>query len=254
MTEERTELPLPDVAPLAVPPGFVERLTASRITIDAAALETLGGYLARLLAMNARMNLTAIEEPEAAWDRHAFDALTLLPPLAAVPAGARLADIGSGGGVPGLPLAIARPDLDVTLVEATQKKAVFLARVAEALGLANVRVEAERAETLARGALRNRFDVVTARAVARLDALVPITAPFAKPGGLLLLIKGQKASQELAAAEATLARHHTRHVETIATPTGRIVVLRRLTLGEQVPKTKRPSGPGPRGHAPRRGR
>ncbi|MCK6551914.1 16S rRNA (guanine(527)-N(7))-methyltransferase RsmG, partial [Myxococcota bacterium] len=234
--EPRSPLPIPDVAPLAVPPGFVDKLAAAGVTIDATALERLGGYLARLLAMNARMNLTAIEDPAAAWDRHVFDALTLLPALAAVPAGATLADIGSGGGVPGIPLAIARPDLSVALVEATQKKAAFLEGVARALGLSNVTVHAERAEALVRGALRHRFDVVTARAVARLDALVPITAPFAKAGGLLLLIKGQKADEELAEAEAALERHRARHVDTIATPTGRIVVLRRLSEGEGVPK------------------
>lgn len=242
MTDDvRAPLPIPEVTPLAVPPGFVEKLTASGITVDDAVLAKLGDYLARLLAMNARMNLTAIEAPEAAWDRHAFDALTIVPPLARVPAGAKVADVGSGGGVPGIPLAIARPDLAFTLVEATQKKATFLEGVARALGLVNVTVRADRAEALVRGSLRESFDAVTARAVARLDALVPITAPFVRLGGLLLLVKGQKAAEELAEARTALERHHTRHVETIATPTGRIVVLER-TVGEAAPKRTRGRG------------
>jgi 16S rRNA (guanine527-N7)-methyltransferase len=113
----------------------------------------------------------------------------------------------------------------MTLVEATQKKAVFLLAIAAALGLSRLSVQAERAEKLATGPLRETFDVVTARAVARLSQLIPITAPFVKPGGRLLLIKGQKANEELADAARVLVKHRTKHIETIATPTGRIVVL-----------------------------
>ena len=99
-------------------------------------------------------------------------------------------------------LAIARPDLRVTLVEATQKKAAFLSAVSAAMGLSNVSVRAERAEQLGRGELEGAFDVVTARAVARLIALAPLTLPFARPGGLVLLIKGQRADEELAEARS----------------------------------------------------
>lgn len=127
----------------------------------------------------------------------------------------------------GLVLAIARPDLRVTLVEATQKKAAFLSLVSDAMGVANVTVLAERAEQLGRSDLRGAFDVVTARAVARLNALVPLVLPFARPGGLVLLIKGQRADEELAEAASVLTRQRARHEQTIETPTGRIVKLRR---------------------------
>lgn len=203
------------------------RLRDSGIGVSTDAIALIGDYLARLLAMNEHVNLTAIENPEIAWERHAFDALTLVPALEKVPADGHLIDIGSGGGLPGIPLAIACPDLHVTLVESTQKKAAFLSAVASALGLSKVRVLAERAETLATGPLRGTFDVVTARAVARLSQLVPITAPFAKPGGRLLLIKGQKAPEELSEAARILVKQKTLHVETIVTPTGRIVVLQK---------------------------
>jgi len=222
--EEREPFELPVTAPLAPPPDFSARLGALGVTLDDAAVAKLGDFLGRLVAMNERMNLTAIVDPEAAWERHALDALSLVPLLADVPAGASLLDVGSGGGVPGLPLAIARPDLAVTLVEATQKKAVFLADVAEALGLANVTVYAERAEELARS-FGGRFDVVTARAVAKLAALVPLTAPFARAGGRLLLIKGQRAEEELTAAKRALRASRVTHQKTVSTPTGRIVVL-----------------------------
>jgi 16S rRNA (guanine527-N7)-methyltransferase len=226
----RPPLPLPTPAPLSPPEGFSARLAAIGVTVDDAVIAKLGDYLARLLAMNEQMNLTAIEDPVEVWERHALDALTLVPLLAELGAGARLVDVGSGGGVPGIPLAIARPDLRVTLVESTQKKAAFLSAVAAALGLSNVSVHSARAEQLATGSLHGAFDAVTARAVGRLAALVPLTAPFAKPGGLVLLIKGQRAEEELAEATKALAQQHSVHEKTVATPTGRIVVLRRFAV------------------------
>lgn len=225
---ERPPLPLPSPPPLVAPGDFATRLREAGIVLDEGALAKIGDYLARLLAMNELVNLTAIENAEATWERHAFDALTLLPLLKNLPEGGTVADIGSGGGLPGIVLAIARPDLRFTLVEATQKKAAFLSAVADALGLANVTVQAERAEVLAKGALRGSFDIVTARAVARLSQLLLWTAPFAKPGGLLLLIKGQRADEELNEAKKILPKYHATHSETRKTKTGRIVV---LTIG-----------------------
>jgi len=225
--DTRPPIVLPPSAPLAVPEGFGARLEAVGASVSAETLARLGDYLGRLLAMNEQMNLTSIKDAESAWERHVLDALTLLPLLAEVHAGNRLVDIGSGGGIPGLVLAIARPDLQVTLVEATQKKAAFLSSVSAAMGLPNVTVRAERAEALGRGELRDTFDVVTARAVARLAELAPLTMPFARPGGLVLLIKGQKADEELAEARAVLAKQRATHEKTLATPTGRVIVLRR---------------------------
>lgn len=227
MSNERVPLVLPSSVPLAAPDGFGARLEAVGASVSAPALAQLGDYLARLLAMNEQVNLTAIKDAESAWERHVLDALTLLPLVADVPAGARLVDVGSGGGIPGIPLAIARPDLRVTLVEATQKKAAFLTAVSAAIGLSNVTVHAERAEQLGKSDLRGAFDVVTARAVARLAALVPLVLPFARPGGLVLLIKGQRADEELAEATSVIKKQHAAHEATIATPTGRIVKLRR---------------------------
>ena len=225
--EKRAPLALPSVPGLAVPEGFGERLAAIGVNVAAEHLATLGEYLARLLAMNERMNLTAITDAPGAWERHALDALSLVPHLAEVPAGGRLVDVGSGGGIPGIPLAIVRPDLHVTLIEATQKKAWFLSAVSDELRLTHVATRAERAEKLAGGALAGQFDVVTARAVARLATLVPLVVPLARAGGRLLLIKGQRVDEELAEATTVLAAHHVRHETTIATPTGRIVILSR---------------------------
>lgn len=213
--------------PLSAPHDFAARLAAIGASVSESMLAQLGDYLARLLAMNEQMNLTSIKDAEGAWERHVLDALTLLPLLAELPAGARLVDIGSGGGIPGVPLAIARPDLHVTLIEATQKKAAFLTAVSAALGLSNVSVRAERAEQLGRAELREAFDVVTARAVSRLVTLAPLALPSARRGGLVLLVKGQRADEELAEARTVIGKQGALHEQTLATPTGRIVVLRR---------------------------
>ncbi len=231
----RPPLPMPVPAPLVPPEGFAGRLAEIGVRLDDAVIARLGDYLARLLAMNELMNLTAIKDPVEAWDKHVLDALTLVPLLADLPAGARLADVGSGGGIPGIPLSIALPSLRVTLVEATQKKDAFLTAVAAALGLSHVTVRAERAEQLVTGDLRATFDAVTARAVGRLTTLVPLTAPFARAGGLVLLVKGQRADEELAEAGRILVHERITHEKTVSTPTGRIVVLRR---GASEPRKK----------------
>lgn len=217
---------MPQTTPLSPPGDWTERLAALGVRLDDAATAKLGDYLARLLAMNEQMNLTAITDPLEVWTRHGLDALSLVPLLSELGPRASLVDVGSGGGVPGIPVAIARPDLRVTLVEATQKKAAFLASVAGALGLAGVSVRAERAEPLAKGPLRATFDVATARAVGKIAVLAPLMVPLVKPGGRVLLIKGQRAGEELAEAEAVLRRLRCVAEKTVETPTGRLVVLR----------------------------
>jgi 16S rRNA (guanine527-N7)-methyltransferase len=224
----RAPLTLPSPAPLAPPEDWPSRLASIGVALAPETVATLGDFLARLLAMNAQMNLTAITTPAEAWTRHILDALTLLPALRALRTGARVVDVGSGGGVPAIPLAIALPELRFTLVEATQKKAWFLTEVSRALRLGNVTVHPERAEVLASGPLARSYDAVTARAVAKLDALLPWTAPLARPGAMLLFIKGARADEELREARKIAARLDCRHHSTTLTSTGRVV---RFTVG-----------------------
>jgi 16S rRNA (guanine527-N7)-methyltransferase len=164
----------------------------------------LSRYLDLLLDANAKMNLTRIDDRSAAEVQHVGDALTLLPFLPRDPH--TLADVGSGGGVPGIPLAIVRPDAQVTLIEVTRKKADFLHRTVEALDLPNVTILSSRAEDVGRGALRESFDVVTARALAELVWLVEWCLPLLKIGGRLLAMKGPKVHEEIPhARQAILA-------------------------------------------------
>jgi 16S rRNA (guanine527-N7)-methyltransferase len=164
----------------------------------------LSRYLDLLEAGNERMNLTRITDRASAEVQHVADALTLLPFLPTGPI--RIADVGSGGGVPGIPVAIARPDAQVLLIESTRKKVNFLRETVSALGLENVRVSEERAEDAGhvkapegiRG--REQFDVALARAVATMVWLAEWCLPLVKKGGKVLAMKGPKVADELAPA------------------------------------------------------
>jgi len=172
-------------------------------------------YEGLLLRENAKYNLTSITDPEEIRQKHFADSLALLEYSGAQrmltqPEGdcsPQVLDVGSGAGFPGVPLAIARPDWRVTLLEATAKKARFLRLLAEELGLPLTVVNA-RAEAAAHNpALRERFDLVVSRAVAALPMLCELCLPFVRPGGLFAAYKGtgERAGEELAHAARTIA-------------------------------------------------
>ncbi|MGH2601581.1 MAG: 16S rRNA (guanine(527)-N(7))-methyltransferase RsmG, partial [Dehalococcoidia bacterium] len=158
----------------------------------------------RLLEWNARFNLTAITDPDEIERWLFLDSLLLVPIIDRLTADnpARLVDIGSGAGFPGVPLAIARPDLEITLVEATAKKVTFLDHLIAELDLPNVTAMHARAEDLGRHAAhRGAYDLATARAVASLPALIELTMPLLCLGGHALLPKGLDLDDELAAGQ-----------------------------------------------------
>jgi 16S rRNA (guanine527-N7)-methyltransferase len=151
-------------------------------------------YAGLLLEANHRLNLTRVTEPGEVARLHLLDALAALPLLdAAGPATA--IDLGSGGGVPGIPLAIARPDVQWTLVDSVRKKADVLAAMVAALGLRNATVVSDRAELLGRDAdHRERHDLVAARACAPLPVLAELALPLLAVGGMLVAWKGPLAA------------------------------------------------------------
>ena len=162
--------------------------------------QQLATYLDLLLAANQRMNLTRIVDRESAQVQHVGDALTLLKYLPEK--AARVADVGSGGGVPGVPLAIALPGVKFVLFESTKKKAAFLEQTVRELGLGNVRVSDLRAEDAGRdGQFRETFDVAIARAVGAMNWLAEWCLPLVRKGGVVLAMKGPKAAEELPLAE-----------------------------------------------------
>jgi 16S rRNA (guanine527-N7)-methyltransferase len=165
-----------------VPPEHVERLAAYRDLI---------------LEWNRKFNLTAFHDADAIDGRLIAESLRLLPFLPNT-AGLRAVDLGTGAGVPGIPLAIARPDIDFTLIDATGKKVRFLELVASKLGLANVTAIHDRSENLAHDPeYREQNDLIVARAVTQLAALAELALPFLREEGRALLPKGAELGEEL---------------------------------------------------------
>jgi 16S rRNA (guanine527-N7)-methyltransferase len=181
-------------------PLWTELAARANRTLTDEQHQRLSKYLDLLLEANQRMNLTRIVDRESAQVRHVGDALTLLK---FIPADARrVADVGSGGGVPGLPLAVVLQDLHFVLFESTKKKAEFLQEAASELRLANVRVCDERAEDAGREKeFRESFDVAVARAAGTMNWLAEWCLPLVRKGGVLLAMKGPKAAEELPLAE-----------------------------------------------------
>jgi 16S rRNA (guanine527-N7)-methyltransferase len=149
-----------------------------------------------LLDWNTRINLTAIVDPEEVLIKHFLDSLSLLALYTHDQA--RVIDIGTGAGFPGLPLKIVRPDWHVTLLEATGKRVTFVRHVLDCLELENIEVVQGRAEDLARNPdYRGCYDLVTARAVAAFSTLLEYCAPYCRVGGAILLPKKGQLAEEL---------------------------------------------------------
>lgn len=162
-------------------------------------------YYAELVKQNEKMNLTAITARDEVFVRHFEDSLTL-PAALDMPQGASLIDIGAGAGFPGLAAAVARDDLEVTLLDSTRKRVDFLQSTAALLGV-KVNCVWARAEDAAHDpSLRGRFDFAAARAVVRLPLLVEYAAPFLREGGVFAAMKGPSPEEEVASAENALKK------------------------------------------------
>jgi len=179
-------------------------LAALGLDADALAPPLLA-YLTLLARWNRTYNLTAIRDPKQMVPLHLLDSLAMHAHVATLAqAGATLADLGTGPGLPGIPLAIANPALRVTLVESNGKKARFLREAVRQLGLDNARVAESRAEALDLGTHNGgvAYDALTARALATLPDIIEVGGHLLKPGGELLAMKGAVPHEEIAALPA----------------------------------------------------
>ena len=158
-------------------------------------------FTEHLLEVNTHTNLTAIREPVGVVDKHYIDSLLAMH---LIPEGARVLDLGCGPGFPSIPLAIMRPDLEITALDSTAKKIDFVQKSAEILQLSNLKGVSGRAEDAILRKELGKYDIVVSRAVARLNILCELCLPYLKIGGSLVAMKGAKYEEELTeAASAT---------------------------------------------------
>ena len=156
----------------------------------------------RMLEVNKSLNLTAIKDEKSIILKHYVDSVTI---SSHIPEGSRLMDVGCGAGFPTLPLAIFRPDLNITALDGTAKRIKYVDETAKMLGLSNVTAISARAEELANNVeYRECFDIVAARAVASLPVLCELCLPFVKIGGAMIAMKSQQADDELTAAKSCI--------------------------------------------------
>jgi 16S rRNA (guanine527-N7)-methyltransferase len=188
-----------DTSTLEVEPAVAATIFGDRLDI-------VRRYVADLAQHGEELGLIGPLELPRLWTRHVINCGLLAPLL--VPG--RVGDIGSGAGLPGLVLAAARPDATLVLIEPMARRVDWLRAEAERMGLDNVEVVRARAEDVQ---LDGWLDQATARAVSALSKLIPLTAPLVKTGGQLLLMKGARVDDEIAAARKVIARHHLIDVE-----------------------------------------
>lgn len=170
--------------------GLAEHAATMGVPLPAAAIEKLGRLLELLRKWNRVYNLTSIRDEEKWVSHHLLDSLSIVPIM---PIG-RMVDVGSGGGFPGLPVAIADPDRPVVVLDSNSKKTSFLRQAVAELDLANVVVETRRAEVYQP---QPRFQVVVSRAFSDLKTFIQVCAHLCEPGGILLAMKGVYPREEL---------------------------------------------------------
>ena len=174
------------------------------VSLSPEAAEKFDTYAARLVEWNEKINLTALTAPRDIVWKHFADSLSAAPYLPKTPFS--LIDVGTGAGFPGVPLALVRPDLQLTLLDSLQKRLTFLDALCKELGIPVTLVHARAEDGGHDPALREQFDVATARAVANLPVLCEYCLPFVKVGGQFLGMKGPSGDDELAAASAAVKK------------------------------------------------
>lgn len=177
---------------------------AKKLEIDLSPdqIDQFDAYAMRLIEWNARFNLTSIVDPGEIVIKHFLDSLSA---ARSIPPAAKLIDVGAGAGFPGIPIKIARPEMSLTLLEATKKKCDFLEAMIDELKLSNAKVVNARAEDAAHNPIyREQYDVAIARAVAELPTLSEYLLPFVKLGGLAIAMKSKDVQAEIDRAEVAI--------------------------------------------------
>ncbi len=174
------------------------------ISVSAHQAEQFQAYLELLTEWNQKMNLTAITEPREIVVKHFLDSILLLNAYG-IPRGARVIDIGTGAGFPGLPLKIMRDDLSLTLLDSLNKRLIFLKDVCEKLEISAGLIHARAEEAGRKKEMRGSYDLVAARAVAPLNILCEYCLPLVKTGGVFAAMKGPGGPEELSAAQNALS-------------------------------------------------
>ncbi len=188
-------MPTPIAIDTAWPRQLEQGLAAMGIGLQQGQRRTLLGYLALLAKWNRSYNLTAVRDPRLMVRRQLLDSLSILPWIDRGP----VLDVGTGAGLPGIPLAIARPDVAFSLLDSNGKKTRFVQQAVGELGLSNVEVIKHRAEDLDRPA---HYALILSRAFATLSEMVDVTAPLLAPDGRWLAMKGAPPDDELRALAA----------------------------------------------------
>lgn len=181
------------------PEKFVLELSKHNFELTDKQKQQFKLYFKMLIEVNEHVNLTRITEEDEVYLKHFYDSITPLFTFGAVfKDGATLCDVGAGAGFPSIPLKILKPGLKVTIVDSLQKRLNFLKNLISELGLTDVELVHGRAEDVGQNKLyRERFDIVTARAVARMSVLSEYCLPLVKKGGYFVALKGPKAEDEL---------------------------------------------------------
>ena len=180
------------------PDQFIQELEKHNLQVNDKQKKQFETYFKELVSANEHVNLTRITEEEDVYLKHFFDSITPLFVFNSVFKEGSLCDVGAGAGFPSLPLKIMYPDLKVTIVDSLAKRLTFLKGLIEKLGLTNVELVHGRAEDVGQNKLyREKFDLVTARAVANMTILSEYCLPLVKKGGYFIALKGPKAEDEL---------------------------------------------------------
>ncbi|MEE1277697.1 MAG: 16S rRNA (guanine(527)-N(7))-methyltransferase RsmG [Acutalibacteraceae bacterium] len=182
----------------------LKALCAPFFTLTDEMCEQLRLYGEMLIEWNEKMNLTAIKEPDEILIKHFYDCLLFLKNVE-IPQKAKVIDVGTGAGFPGVVLKIARPDIQLTLLDGLNKRITFLNAVLEKIGLSATAVHGRAEEFAKKPEYRETYDIACARAVARLNVLTEYCLPFVKSGGQFVSMKGPAAEEELAEAKKAIS-------------------------------------------------